>query len=372
MPKLSVCMIVKDEELFIANALHSARGADEIVVVDTGSSDDTREIASAHHAKVFDHEWKNSFAEARNRSVRESSGDFILILDADEELEKGSIEFIKSLINNYPDPYAVFQLLVTNVGNDQNAQHFTPRLFKKEKFVAFHGRLHECVVMDKEIKLYNLPEVTITHYGYQTHIVESRKKTERNLELLKLSALDSGGSEPFVFYNIAITYMSKSVSPEDDRLAIQYLELAIENTPEDSTPLWFIDAYTSLVSLYLKFGDTEIVKEKMEVAPDIVKKSPEYWILLGDLLNLSGDGEGAIECFEQASQIISCGYINPIISVRKNLIDILCGIADSHVVMNKLYKAHAGYKKVLLEDAGNQRALDAMKRIEAEIKNGKY
>ena len=89
---LSICMIVKNEELNLAKCLMSVKPvADEIIVVDTGSTDKTKAIASALGAKVFDFTWTNDFSEARNYSLSKASGDWILVLDADEiSLPSGS------------------------------------------------------------------------------------------------------------------------------------------------------------------------------------------------------------------------------------------------------------------------------------------
>ena len=85
-PTLSLCMIVKDEESMLANCLKSVNGyVDEIIVVDTGSSDRTVEIAEEHGAKVFHHQWENDFSKHRNQAIGYASGDWILVLDADEE-----------------------------------------------------------------------------------------------------------------------------------------------------------------------------------------------------------------------------------------------------------------------------------------------
>ena len=87
MPKLSLCMIVKNEEKFLAGCLESVKNiVDEIIIVDTGSTDKTIEIANSYNAKVYHFEWKNDFSLARNESIKHATGDWILILDADERL----------------------------------------------------------------------------------------------------------------------------------------------------------------------------------------------------------------------------------------------------------------------------------------------
>src|SRR4030066_1633675 len=98
-PTISVCMIVKNEEKFLAQCLKSVKDAtDEIIIVDTGSADKTVEIAQSFGAKVYHHPWRNSFSEARNHSISYAVCDWILQIDADESLEQADIPLFHSLI----------------------------------------------------------------------------------------------------------------------------------------------------------------------------------------------------------------------------------------------------------------------------------
>ena len=86
---LSLCMIVKNEEANLGRCLESVKGvADEIIIVDTGSTDRTVEIARQHGAKIVSHQWDDDFAVARNVSLRAATSDWILVLDADEALDE--------------------------------------------------------------------------------------------------------------------------------------------------------------------------------------------------------------------------------------------------------------------------------------------
>ncbi|MFN4149737.1 MAG: glycosyltransferase family 2 protein, partial [Candidatus Sericytochromatia bacterium] len=87
--KLSLCLITKNEEKNIARCLDSVQGiVDEIILLDTGSTDKTVEIAKNYNAKIFYSDWENDFSKARNESINKATGDWILILDADEELKE--------------------------------------------------------------------------------------------------------------------------------------------------------------------------------------------------------------------------------------------------------------------------------------------
>ncbi|HYF75279.1 MAG TPA: glycosyltransferase family 2 protein, partial [Candidatus Nitrosocosmicus sp.] len=87
---VSLCMIVKNEEKFLENCLKSVKDfVDEMIVVDTGSADRTVEIAKSHNARVFYFEWINDFAAARNYALDQATGEYVLVMDADEYLEQG-------------------------------------------------------------------------------------------------------------------------------------------------------------------------------------------------------------------------------------------------------------------------------------------
>ena len=100
-PTISLCMIVRNEERFIGQCLGSVKDfVDEMIVVDTGSTDRTAEIAHQFGATVLDHAWTGDFSEARNYSISKASRDWILILDADERLAERDSKKLRELVRN--------------------------------------------------------------------------------------------------------------------------------------------------------------------------------------------------------------------------------------------------------------------------------
>jgi len=111
-PTVSLCMIVKDEEDFLSQCLQSAEGVvDEIVIVDTGSSDATHEIACRHKARIVHHQWKEDFSDARNVSLAHATSEWILFLDADEVLEQKECREIDRGV----DPHHAFWIFLLYV-----------------------------------------------------------------------------------------------------------------------------------------------------------------------------------------------------------------------------------------------------------------
>src|SRR3989338_2192906 len=116
-PWLSLCMIVRDEEQFLEDCLRSVQGlADEIIIVDTGSKDKTKEIAARYTPAIFDLPWQDDFALARNESLKRATGDWILVLDADEVLSPEDHATILEVCNEWD--VAGFRLLTCNYSNN--------------------------------------------------------------------------------------------------------------------------------------------------------------------------------------------------------------------------------------------------------------
>jgi glycosyltransferase involved in cell wall biosynthesis len=178
-------MIVKDEEHNIRRALESIKDvADEIIVVDTGSSDRTPEIVKEYTDKLYFHEWQNDFSEARNYSLQFPTCEWVLIYDADEEateeFRKGIREFLKAQkkeINTVYIPtlsYLDIDLTKTEVAS-------TPRIFRRGT-VSYKNIVHNQAVYKPKIVHANFP---ILHYGYIWTRALKKKKYERTGNLIR-------------------------------------------------------------------------------------------------------------------------------------------------------------------------------------------
>ena len=198
-PRLSVCMIVKNEERFLGQCLTSVKDiADELIVIDTGSTDRTVEIAREHEAQVGHFEWCNDFAAARNASIAPATGDWILFLDADEELshkEKAELPHLLSQIE-----VSLYRLPLINSHQGERSKSYVPRLFRNLPGIIFVGCVHECVLtfLEKISEPWQLKSVfcglTINHYGYAPEIIQERSKIQRNHDLL-IKAIDQYPNE---------------------------------------------------------------------------------------------------------------------------------------------------------------------------------
>jgi glycosyltransferase involved in cell wall biosynthesis len=186
---LSVCLIVKNEERLLPDCLKSiADCADQIVVVDTGSSDRTVEIAGSFGAQVYHYRWKDDFAAARNESIQYAFGKWILWLDADERLVPESQTLLKNLTAS-ADPSVYYNVCVRNLDKSGTPTNLTTahRLFPNHKGIHFSGKIHEQIAQSaREQGLVEKQSgLVLNHLGYGLDDVKSRAKGARNAKLLK-------------------------------------------------------------------------------------------------------------------------------------------------------------------------------------------
>ncbi len=188
--RLSVCLIVKNEERFLAQCLKSVRGLGaQIIVVDTGSTDRTVEIARDFGADIHAFAWCDDFAAARNAALEHATGEWILMLDADEELPVAQHAKLLGDIRN--SNVIAFRLPLVNAGEEKEGRSFVPRLFRNMPGAYFAGRIHEQVFPSllaraKSWGLHtHLGTAELLHHGYTAELLRDRDKIARNLKLLR-------------------------------------------------------------------------------------------------------------------------------------------------------------------------------------------
>ncbi|MCW2955584.1 MAG: glycosyltransferase [Thermoleophilia bacterium] len=227
---ISVCMIVKDEEEMLPGCLAAVAGhVDQVVVVDTGSTDRTREIAEEHGALVVDFAWNGSFSDARNESLRHATGDWVLWLDADEHVVAGDAEKLRPLARKtwLEGIYLIETHFTGEADGGGEAQHTPMRMFRNRPDYRFRGRVHEQLMWSMPTWLperFQNSDVRMDHYGYLATVVADRDKHERNLTLLMQQVAEDRSS--FVCFNIGTEYAAISQFSEAVRWFNEALELA--------------------------------------------------------------------------------------------------------------------------------------------------
>ena len=209
--KLSIGMMVKNESKDLERCLQSLKPLrdaikSELIIVDTGSDDNTVEIAKKYTDKVYFHPWNNDFAEMRNMTISYGKGEWFLVIDADEVLEKTEVivDFLKSPISK---KYGAAIVTVKNLADENDLANFSvllsPRLFKNNDTFRYEGAVHNQPIFDGlTVKI----EASILHYGYMsTDKALMEKKFLRTSAMLK-SELEKDPDNIYYWYQLAVTY----------------------------------------------------------------------------------------------------------------------------------------------------------------------
>ncbi len=219
---ITLSMIVKNEEKYLTGCLDSVKDVvDEIVIIDTGSTDNTIKIAEKFGAKIFHFKWINNFSAARNFALEKSNGDWILYLDADERLNP---EHKKALIQlSRKNKRTAYYCLVNSIDEIKNrpAKMKYVRFFPNHPKVRFEGAAHEQIVPSLIKNNFNLVQTNleIIHLGYNVQHEQIREKAKRNLEIL--SAEYQNKKYAYCAFQIAQSY---SLLDEDENAEKFYKE----------------------------------------------------------------------------------------------------------------------------------------------------
>lgn len=180
---VSLCMIVKDEETYLRRCLDSVfNQVDEIIIVDTGSTDSTLCIAEEYGAKILKLSWKEDFAAARNASIEIANSEYILVLDADEYVDQDTN--LQETLKEMKDYYII------NFKNYMDggyvSSHQAIRLFKNNIGLKYIGKIHEHLNIDDFDNLsVKFADFIIHHEGYKKEVFSQKNKFERNLKILE-------------------------------------------------------------------------------------------------------------------------------------------------------------------------------------------
>ena len=215
-PTLSLCMIVRNEQSNLVRCLSSVKAAvDEIVVVDTGSTDRTKDLAAVFGARVFDFAWTDDFSSARNESLARAKGDWILVLDADETLSPADHRKLRELIRKSPKRTGGYDLATRNYVIEANTAGWTAndgsypgeeagtgwyanrkvRLFRNDPRIRFSGAVHELVeasMLEAGMKIAAC-DIPVHHTG-KLDRARVTEKGERYFELGMKKIEETGGT----------------------------------------------------------------------------------------------------------------------------------------------------------------------------------
>ncbi len=264
--KISLCMITRNEERFIGSCLESVKNyVDEIIIVDTGSSDQTCHIALTYGAKIYHQEWQDDFSKARNFGIDRAKGEWILYLDADETLEHG--ELLKPLLNQANQETDGFLFQIVNYLDNAKLtveKGVNVRLFRNRKENRFFGAIHEQLPFhDKEVIWTDL---VIHHYGYLPSVTLDREKSKRNMRIL-LREVENDPKHPFVRYNLGMEYLRLG---QYEKATDHYLRAVEHLTGENG---YEHRLYKMLSKCFLQLEPKE---EFLSIMAKGIRKFPDY------------------------------------------------------------------------------------------------
>ena len=304
---LSIGMIVKNEEKYLGKCLEALvpilNNLDsELVIVDTGSTDNTVEIAKQYTNNVFFHQWKNDFAEARNVTLEKSQGEWYFYIDADEilENEKSIIDFFN---NSMYKNYEAFAVKIENLSKEDRrkigSSFHSKRIVKKDINLKFTSRIHEH--LPNKMPVY-ISETVLTHYGYiQTDSTLVDEKAKRNIEIIK-KELESNPDSLFLLFYLGQTFNYNYNYIE----ALEPLERALQIAKKtDVVPM---NIYVLILDVYIKNGlFSEAEKTAIRVLKFKLEKTSAHisvYFYLAQAQAMLKKNKESIECYKKCLELL--------------------------------------------------------------------
>lgn len=315
-PSFSICMITKDQAAKLDHCLSEIEKRidvekdAELVVVDTGSSDGSVEIAKKHGAMVYHFEWINDFAAAKNYSLEMATCDRILLLDTDEYLEEFKIEDIERVFSKGEDSIGLFlrkNHFITG-GQSRVTNEWVPRIFSKKHY-HYEGVVHEQLVSLKG-KSEEAPRfrtaIVVDHDGYMLSPEDIQKKADRNIELLikerdNLERNKASANEmAYVLYQLGKAYYYKG----DYKRAADYFDEGLSFDLNERLE-YVVDMVVSYGYSLINSGrEQEAVK--LEGVFDTFSYDADYLFVMGLIYMKNALFEEAIDAFKKATQCPEC------------------------------------------------------------------
>ncbi len=308
MKSISLCMIVCDEEDMLANALDSVSGlVNEIIIVDTGSTDKTKDIAKKFNARVIDYEWKDDFSDARNYSLKHATGDWILVLDADETISQRDHKKMLHLIED--SKFEAYSLVQRTYGNNLKHAEYVNRgsdkyseslpylgwipsslvrLFRNNPKYRFRYKIHEVIepAIEEAGGVIKSATVPIHHFTYEKPPDFVDAKHKRYLEY-GLQQIDSTPSNPKPYLEVALVYIENKDFNKAEELLLKGISIAPQNA----------DLYDALATVYLD-------SNRAPAAEQVVRKGlalrPDDFVMLNKLASVCM----ARQAFDEAENLL--------------------------------------------------------------------
>ncbi|MEQ9094189.1 MAG: glycosyltransferase, partial [Miltoncostaeaceae bacterium] len=341
--RISLCIIMRDEEQHLARCLTSVRGAvDEIIIVDTGSVDGSIAIAERFGATVLHEEWQGDFAAPRNTAIDAASGEWILVLDADEEVI--GAHALRELIET-PGVEGWSLREVNFIGEERGIDSVVMsafRLFRNRPEYRYEGALHEQVmgaVSHAGLGEMRFAGVEIHHYGYLEPTNRAKKKSDRNMAIV-LGEVERKPEDPFTLFNAGVEFQRVERHEE----ALEYFRRSFDNL--DSLSVYYASLLVRniVASLHMLGRDDEA----LEVLADGLQAYPDF----ADLHHLEGrvhagrrEFRAAMRSFRRAVEIGEHGGDRYLSQTGMGSFYALSGLGLLHQLMGDKGEAVRAFKR---------------------------
>ncbi|MBC2254764.1 glycosyltransferase [Listeria ivanovii] len=335
-PLISICMIVKNEAHILRQSLASFRKfTEEIIIVDTGSTDETKKIAKEFTDFVYDFEWTGNFSDARNFAATKATGKWIMAIDADECLEEESYLKLKKQLKLQNESIYMAQIIsFTGEKGRVTTTNHMPRIYKNDGTICFRGVIHEQLeAVDKHSIEAGIADVKIYHYGYMSEIVEKQGKSNRNLRLLEKEVKNNKDSG-FVHFNIG-QEMNRLGKKEE---ALKEFSEAFR-LRDDNQYIWAkLSAYhiADLLEQEKRYEESlAIIEEARIIWPNV----PEFPLKKANILYLSHQLEDAKEIYQNLLETTTIDYQPIVLYEATNFIP--------HKMLGHIYLEEKDYTRAM-------------------------
>jgi GT2 family glycosyltransferase/tetratricopeptide (TPR) repeat protein len=381
---LSLCMIVRDNARTIGPCLESIRPhVDEMVVVDTGSTDDTPRIAQRLGARVFHFPWCDSFSSARNESLRHARGRWVFWMDSDDTIDEANGRQLRPLALREAGAKVlgyVVKVHCPGPGED-GANEVTVvdhvKLFRNLPALRFEGRIHEQILpaINRAGGEVLMTDLFVVHSGYDHSPKGQARKLQRDLRLLHLE-LEEQPDHPFTLFNLGMTYTDMG---EYDK-AVGFLKRCLDESAPMASHVR--KAYAYLVHCYERLGRGEEAWEACQEGLRSFPHDAELGFRRGNLLHARGRLAEAIGAYRAVLETEEGPHFASVVRgikgflTRQNLAaayldagDLARAEEQYRLVVGEVPYYRAGWRglgEVLLRQGKKQEVRDTAEKLVAE------
>lgn len=366
---LSLCMIVKNEEAYLQECLESVEDVvDEIIVVDTGSTDRTVEIAQRFNAEVHHIPWEDDFAAARNESIKHANGDWILQLDADERLAPASKEELLSWLENRSKMCA--SVLIDSPKTENNKGHISRahRLFRNLPGIQYSGRIHEQISPSiwKLKGEEGFSNIKVVHLGYNKTKDVMLEKSERNYRLLKRQIAEEPNNAYYHF-----TLAQNLILRKDYEEALISLNTALKlgGLPKDIR----CSIYNNLAEVHMRLGKFPEAVQFAAKSISLSRNQTTSYLLLYEIYGYLANPSRQIDCLESVLDIIGKkkqSYNEVSLEAYVDETALYINLGNRYFKVKKFRKAQDCFQKVLEMDDHNLLAIRGL--ANCFLESGEY